>query len=190
MQHCDWSSDVCSSDLKGQSDHKQDCTKADSQHDESFPSECSSLPKAVRPGEASSGSHNSEASPTSSGPFSPVNPAEDGIKHAFPTNSTIPSQGTHANGDGYDPEFPFLEGFIPSRQMVSLDYSSSGEASSTSGNHQREVFVLPSDKGHSSRDRTGDAPRRSHTAPPRGNGKGTAGDKQNQIGRASCRERV
>ena len=33
-----------SSESKGQYDHKQGCTKADSQHDESFPSECSSPP--------------------------------------------------------------------------------------------------------------------------------------------------
>ena len=48
-----------SSEGKGQSDHNQDCAKADSQHDKSFPSKCSSPPKAVRPGEASSGGHNS-----------------------------------------------------------------------------------------------------------------------------------
>ena len=169
-----------SSKDKGQSDHKQDCTQADSQHDESFSSKCSSPLKAVRLGEASSGSHNSGASPASGGPLPPANSAEEGIKHAFSTNSTIPSQVTPADGDGYNPEFPFLEGFTPSRQMVSLDYSSSGESSSACGDHQREVFVLPSDKNHSPGDRAEDAPRRSHTAPTRGNGKGTAGDEQNQ----------
>ena len=64
--------------------------------------------------------------------------------------------------------------------MVSLDDSSSGEASSAGEDHQREGFVLPSDQGHSSRDRTRDATRRSRTAPPRNNGKGTTGDGQNQ----------
>lgn len=63
---------------------------------------------------------------------------------------------------------------------MSLDYSSTREASSECGDYQREVFVLPSDKDHSPRDRGRDAPRRSQTAPTRGNGKSTAGDGQDQ----------
>lgn len=154
---------------KGQSD--QDRTQVDSRHDESFSSKCPSPPKAVRLGEASSGSHNSGTSPASGDPLSPDDARESGIKHAFPTNSTISPQITPADGDGYNPDFPYLEGITPSRQMVSLDDSSSGEASSASENHQREVFVLPSDQDHSSRDRDGDSSRKSHTAPPRDVGK-------------------
>ena len=169
-----------SSKDKGQLDHKQDCIQADSQHKESFSSKCSSPLKAVRHGATSSGSHNSGASPAPIGPLSPANPAEEGIKHAFSTNSTIPSQVTPADGDGYNPEFPFLEGYTPSRQMVSLDYSSSEEVSSTGGDHQREVFVLPSDNGHSLRNQSENAPQRAHSAPSRHHGRGTAGDEQNQ----------
>lgn len=156
---------------KGQSD--QDNTQVYSQNDESFSSKCPSPPKAVRLSEASSGSHNSRTPPASSDPLSSNDFRESGIKHAFPANSTISPQVTPADGDGYNPEFPYLEGIAPSRQIVSLDYSSSGEASSASENHQREVFVLPSDQGHSPKDRAGDAPRRSRTVPPRGSGKGT-----------------
>nr|ADB85316.1 hypothetical protein [Phyllostachys edulis] len=140
---------------KGQSDHNQVYTQADSQHDKSFSSKCLSPPKAVRPGETSSGSHNSKTSPASGGPLSPDNSRESGIKQAFPANSTISPQITPADGDGYNPEFPFLEGITPSRQMVSLDYFSSG-------------------------DRARDTPRRSRTTSPRGNGKSTTDDGQNQ----------
>ena len=113
------------------------------------------------------------------GTISPDSPTKDGIKHAFPTSSTIQSQVSLANIDGYNPEFPFLEGLAPSRQMVSFDYSSSEEASSAGEDHQREVFILPSGDDHS-RGKTEDAPRRSHITTPRGNDKNTSGDEQGQ----------
>lgn len=169
-----------SSESKGLSNHNQDYTKAEPQHDEGSPSECSSPPKAVRPGEANPRSHHSEASSASSGRLSPVSPTEDEVEHASPASLTIPSQGSPADRGCYNPEFPFLKGLAPSRKIVFFDYSSSEEASSASGDHQREVFVLPSDNDHSPRDRTEDAPRRSHTTTPRGDGEDTSGDERDQ----------
>ena len=80
-----------SSEGKGQSDRHQDCTKTGSQHDEGSPSKCSSLSKIVRIGTASPRSHHSGASSASCGHISPVSLTKDGIEHAFPASSTIPS---------------------------------------------------------------------------------------------------
>ena len=101
-------------------------------------------------------------------------------KHAPPASSTIPTQDSLADGDGYNPEFPFLEGFALSRQMVSFDDSSSEEASSASGVYQREVFVLPSGSNNSPGNKAEDAPRRSHPMTARGNDEDASSDEQSQ----------
>nr|ADB85301.1 hypothetical protein [Phyllostachys edulis] len=104
-----------SSESKGPSDHNDGCPKAGSEHGKGSPSKCSSPSEAIRPGMASLGSHNSRLSSVSGGPLSSVNPAKDAIKHDSLASSTIPLQGSPTDGDSYNPEFPFLEGFTLSR---------------------------------------------------------------------------
>lgn len=104
-----------SSEGKGLYDHDKGCPKVGSGHDEGPLSKCSSPPKAVRSGKTSSRSRNSRSSSTPGGSLSPVSPAKDAIEHALPASSTIPTQGSPTDGDGYNPKFPFLEGFAPSR---------------------------------------------------------------------------
>nr|ADB85436.1 putative retrotransposon protein [Phyllostachys edulis] len=105
---------------KGQFD--QNHTQVDSQHNESFSSKCPNPLEAVRLDKASSGSHNSGTSPASGDHLSLDDIRDSGIKHAFPANSTISPQITSADGDGYNLDFPYLEGITPSHQMVWKSY--------------------------------------------------------------------
>nr|CCI55289.1 PH01B001G05.12 [Phyllostachys edulis] len=84
---------------------------------------------------------------TASGDLSadPGDHATDGVEEG----SLSPTIVIPTNGDGYNPEFSFLEGITPSRQMVSLDYSSSRQASSASENHQREGTTTDGENQHS-----------------------------------------
>lgn len=127
-----------SSKGKGPSNHNQDCAKAGTEHSEGSPSKCSSLSKAIRHRTtASPGSHRSETPLASGDRQSLVTPAKYMVEHAFPADSTIPSQGSPTDGGGYNPEFSFLEGLASSHETLSFDYFSSSRAQLKNlGKHQ------------------------------------------------------